>query len=100
MAIPLNTVLPLHVIDASLALELSCFGFIVLANVVWREHHIFALYSLATGALALLGFALYAAENFLGGRVTVKRLAAWSHTLWYMATSLLILRSNLRLSAS
>ena len=98
-AFPLNTVPVLHTIGAALALGLSCFGFVALARLVWAQHRAFALYSLATGVLALLGFALYVGEIYLGGRGTVERLAAWPQTLWYMVTGALILRGRLRPSA-
>ncbi|WP_193335999.1 DUF998 domain-containing protein [Devosia beringensis] len=91
---PLDTNPGLHLIGAVLALGLSCFGFIALARVVWYSHRGFALYSLATGVLALAGFVLYAAEIYLGGRGTVERLAAWPQTLWYMVTGALILRGH------
>ena len=95
----LDTNPALHLFGAVLALGLSCFGFIALARVVWRSHRAFALYSLATGVLALTGFVLYAAEIYLGGRGTVERLAAWPQTLWYMVTGALILSGRLRSSA-
>ena len=91
---PLDANPGLHLIGAVLALGLSCFGFIALARVVWHSHRSFALYSLATGVLALAGFVLYAAEIYLGGRGTVERLAAWPQTLWYMVTGALILRGH------
>lgn len=96
---PLDTVPLLHVIGAALALGLACFGFILMGRVVWRTHSVFALYSLATGVLALTGFVLYAAEVYLGGRGTVERLAAWPQTLWYMVTGALILRGHFTPSA-
>ena len=98
-AFPLDTVPVLHTVGAALALGLSCFGFIALARLIWDRHRVFALYSLATGVLALLGFALYVGEIYLGGRGTVERLAAWPQTLWYMVTGTLILRGRLRPSA-
>ena len=98
-AFPLDTVPMLHTIGAALALGLSCFGFIAMARLVWHQRRAFALYSLATGVLALLGFALYVGDIYLGGRGTVERLAAWPQTLWYMATGALILRGHLRPSA-
>ena len=91
---PLDTVPLLHVIGAALALGLACFGFILMARVLWHTHRAFALYSLATGLLALLGFALYVGEIYLGGRGTVERLAAWPQTLWYMVTGALILAGH------
>tara|TARA_R110002020_G_scaffold50908_18_gene144328 strand:+ start:2605 stop:3282 length:678 start_codon:yes stop_codon:yes gene_type:complete len=91
---PLDTMPVLHLVGAVLALGLSCFGFIALARVVWHSHRAFALYSLATGLLALTGFLLYAGEIYLGGRGTVERLAAWPQTLWYMVTGALILRGH------
>ncbi len=93
-AFPLDTMPLLHTIGAALALGLSCFGFIAMARLVWARHRTFALYSLATGVLALLGFALYVGEIYLGGRGTVERLAAWPQTIWYMATGALILRGT------
>jgi len=93
-AFPLDTVPLLHTIGAALALGLSCFGFVAMARLLWHRHPAFALYSLATGVLALLGFALYVGEIYLGGRGTVERLAAWPQTLWYMATGALILRGT------
>ena len=91
---PLDTVPLLHVIGAALALGLACFGFILMARVLWHTHRAFALYSLATGLLALIGFALYVGEIYLGGRGTVERLAAWPQTLWYMVTGALILAGH------
>ena len=96
---PLDTVPLLHVIGAALALGLACFGFMLMARVVWQTHRAFALYSLVTGVLALTGFVLYAAEIYLGGRGTVERLAAWPQTLWYMVTGALILRGHFKPSA-
>jgi len=99
-AFPLDTVPAMHVIGAALALGLACFGFMLMAKVVWQTHRAFAIYSLTTGVLALLGFVLYVAEIYLGGRGTVERLAAWPQTLWYIVTGALILRGKLRFSAS
>jgi len=99
-AFPLDTIPALHVIGAILALGLACFGFILMAKVVWHHHRAFAIYSLATGVVALFGFVLYAAEIYLGGRGTVERLAAWPQTIWYIVTGALILRGKLRFSAS
>jgi hypothetical membrane protein len=96
---PLDTIPAMHVLGAALALGLACFGFILMARLVWHQHRAFALYSLATGVLALLGFTLYAAEIYLGGRGTVERLAAWPQTIWYMVTGTLILRGYFRPSA-
>ncbi|MGV8854819.1 MAG: DUF998 domain-containing protein [Devosia sp.] len=96
---PLDTVPALHVFGAALALGLACFGFIAMAAVVWHSHRRFALYSLATGVLALLGFILYVSGIYLGGRGTVERLAAWPQTLWYMITGALMLRGYFRPSA-
>ena len=89
---PLNVFLPLHMIGAVLSLGVACFGFFLLGAVVWREYRAFAIYTIATGAVALLGFVLYVAEIYLGGRGTIERVAAWPHTIWYIATGVLILR--------
>lgn len=88
---PLDVSLPMHMIGAGLALGLACFGFCFLGAAVWRTHRAFAVYSVATGVVALVGFGLYVGEIYIGGRGTVERVAAWPQTLWYMATGALIL---------
>ncbi|MET3925364.1 hypothetical protein [Devosia sp. 2618] len=92
---PLNVILPLHMLGAVLSLGIACFGFFLLGVIVWKQHRTFALYTIATGAIALLGFVLYVAEIYLGGRGTIERVAAWPHTIWYVVTGLLILRGRL-----
>lgn len=88
---PLNVVLPLHMLGAVLSLFVACFGFLLLAWLLRRRHPTFALYTAATGGIALVGFVLYVLEIYLGGRGTIERVAAWPHTIWYMVTGALIL---------
>jgi hypothetical membrane protein len=97
---PLDVSVPLHTLGAALALGLACFGVCLLGTAVWRTHRLFAIYSLATGVIALLGFVLYVAEMYVGGRGTIERVAAWPQTLWYMVTGALILAGYFRISAS
>lgn len=96
---PLDTVLPLHMIGATLALFVACFGFLALSRVIWTSYRGFALFTLATGLVTLAAFILYVAGIYPGGRGTIERVAAWPHTIWYMATGVLILRGYFRPSA-
>lgn len=99
--IPLNVSLPLHATGAVLALFVACFGIMMMGAIVWRTNRAFAIYSLATGLIAMSAFALYALEIHLGtGRGILERVAAWPHTVWYMVTGALILRGQFRLSAA
>ncbi|MDB5612914.1 MAG: hypothetical protein JWQ22_567 [Devosia sp.] len=90
---PLDVSLPMHMLGALLALFVAGFGMLAMAGVLWRSHRGFAIYTLATGAITLVAFVLYALEIYLGlGRGIMERLAAWPHTLWYMVAGVLILR--------
>lgn len=90
---PLNVFLPLHMAGAVLALLVAGLGMLALGTVLRRNHRGFALYTLATGAITLAAFMLYALEIYLGlGRGIMERIAAWPHTIWYMAAGTLILR--------
>lgn len=90
---PLDVSLPPHMIGAVLALFVAGFGMLAMARVLWSSHRGFAIYTLATGALTLLAFVLYALEIDLGlGRGIMERIAAWPHTLWYIVAGALILR--------
>lgn len=97
---PLNTILPLHMFGAVLSLGVACFGFFLLAAVLWRHRRTFALYTLATGIMTLGAFVLYVLEIYVGGRGTIERVAAWPHTVWYMATGALILGGYFKSSAA
>lgn len=97
---PLDVSLPMHTLGAGLALGLACFGFFLVAAAVRRPYPAYAVYSLATGGIALLGFVLYVAEIYLGGRGTIERVAAWPQTLWYMVTGALIVTGYLKPSVS
>ena len=97
---PLDVALPLHMIGAALALGLACFGFCLLGIAAKNTYPTFAIYSFVTGAIALLGFALYVSGFYFGGRGTMERIAAWPQTIWYMTTGALILAGYLRPSAS
>ncbi|KKC39228.1 hypothetical protein WH87_03065 [Devosia epidermidihirudinis] len=92
---PLNAVLPLHMLGATLSLGIACFGFFLLGAVLWRTHRPFALYTIATGAIALVAFLLYVAGIYPFGRGTIERVAAWPHTIWYIVTGFLILSGDL-----
>lgn len=97
---PLNVSMAMHTAGAVLALFVACFGIALMAGVVWQAHRTFALYSLATAAIGLAAFVLYALELYLGiGRGTMERIAAWPHTIWYIVTGALILRGYFRPSA-
>lgn len=90
---PLDVSLPMHMIGAILALFVAGFGMLAMAAVLWRVRRGFAIYTLATGAITLVAFVLYALELYLGlGRGIMERIAAWPHTVWYMITGALILR--------
>ncbi|UJW86119.1 DUF998 domain-containing protein [Devosia sp. SL43] len=98
---PLNVFLPLHMVGAILALFVAGFGMLAMGTVLWRDYRAFATYTLATGAVTLLAFILYALEIYLGlGRGVMERIAAWPHTIWYMVAGALILRGYFRPSAS
>ena len=90
---PLDASLPMHMIGAVLALFVAGFGMLAMAGVLWTRFRGFAIYTLATGAITLIAFALYALEIYLGlGRGVMERIAAWPHTVWYMVAGGLILR--------
>lgn len=92
---PLDQNLGLHMFGATLALGIACLGFLVLARVLWPTRRSLALYTLATGSITLLAFLLYVAGVDFGlGKGTLERVAAWPHTIWYMATGMLILRGH------
>lgn len=91
---PLNVFLPLHMFGAVLSLGVACFGFFLLGAVLWRTQRTFALYTIATGALALAAFILYVAGIYPFGRGAIERIAAWPHTIWYIVTGFLILRGR------
>jgi hypothetical membrane protein len=98
---PLDVSLPMHMIGATLALFVACFGIMLMGAIHWRTHRGFAAYSLATGAICLAAFVIYVMEIYLGlGRGTMERIAAWPHTVWYIVTGVLILRGYFRPSAS
>lgn len=92
---PLNAVLPLHMLGATLSLGIACFGFFLLGAILRRTHRPFALYTIATGAIALVAFLLYVAGIYPFGRGTIERVAAWPHTTWYIVTGFLILSGRL-----
>jgi len=90
---PLDVSLPMHMIGAILALFVAGFGMLAMARVLWHRHRGFAIYTLATGAITLIAFVLYALELYLGlGRGVMERIAAWPHTIWYVVAGTLILR--------
>lgn len=90
---PLDVSLPMHMIGAILALFVAGFGMLAMAFALWRNHRGFAIYTLATGAITLVAFVLYALEFYLGlGRGVMERIAAWPHTIWYVVAGTLILR--------
>lgn len=90
---PLDVSLSMHIIGAILALFVAGFGMLAMSAVVWRQFRGFAIYTLATGAITLVAFVLYALEIYLGvGRGIMERIAAWPHTLWYIVAGALILR--------
>lgn len=90
---PLDVSLPMHMIGAILALFVAGFGMLAMAFALWRDHRSFAIYTLATGAITLVAFVLYALEFYLGlGRGVMERIAAWPHTIWYVVAGTLILR--------
>lgn len=92
---PLDVSLPMHMIGAILALFVAGFGMLAMSVVLWRDHRGFALYTLATGAVTLVAFVLYALEIYLGiGRGVMERIAAWPHTAWYVVAGTLILRGH------
>ncbi|KKC34746.1 DUF998 domain-containing protein [Devosia psychrophila] len=90
---PLDISLPMHIVGAILALFVAGFGMLAMSAALWRRYRGFAVYTLATGAITLVAFVLYALEIYLGlGRGTMERIAAWPHTLWYIVAGGLILR--------
>ena len=92
---PLDMSLPMHMIGAILALFVAGFGMLAMSAVLWRQFRGFAIYTLATGAITLVAFVLYALEIYLGlGRGIMERIAAWPHTIWYVVTGALILRGH------
>lgn len=98
---PLDVSLPMHMLGATLALFVACFGIMLMGAIHWRTHRAFAVYSIATGAICLAAFVIYVMEIYLGlGRGTMERIAAWPHTVWYIVTGILILRGYFRPSAA
>lgn len=92
---PLDVSLPLHMAGAILALFVAGFGMLALGVVLWQPYRGFAIYTLATGAVTIVAFILYALEIYLGlGRGIMERIAAWPHTVWYMVAGTLILRGH------
>lgn len=92
---PLDVSLPMHMVGAILALFVAGFGMLALGAVLWPKFRGFAIYTLATGAITLVAFVLYALELYLGlGRGTMERIAAWPHTIWYVVSGTLILRGH------
>lgn len=97
---PVDVFLEGHLAGAMLTLFVACLGILLVAMVLWDSHRAFALYSIATGVISLAAFGAYILEFYLGlGRGTIERIGAWSHTIWYVAAGVLILRGSLRPSA-
>ncbi|WEK06269.1 MAG: DUF998 domain-containing protein [Candidatus Devosia phytovorans] len=88
---------PLHTVGAILALCVAGFGMLALAGAFWRPFRKFAIYTLATGVVTLVGFVLYGLNIHLGiGGGTMERIAAWPHTIWYVVAGALILRGHFK----
>jgi hypothetical protein len=89
---PVDVFLAGHIAGAMLTLFVACLGIILLGIVTWPANRAFALYAVTTGLVSLIAFGFYALELYLGlGRGVIERIAAWSHTIWYMVTGALIL---------
>lgn len=90
---PVDIYMEGHLAGAVLTLFVACLGILAMGSITWRSDRLFSIYSIATAAVSLLASGLYLLELYFGiGRGTMERIAAWSHTVWYMATGLMILR--------
>jgi hypothetical membrane protein len=97
---PVDLFLEGHLAGAMLTLFVACLGILLMASVLWSTNRGFAIYSIATGVLSLAAFGFYILEFYLGiGRGTIERIGAWSHTIWYVAAGMLILRGYFKTAA-
>ena len=96
-AFPENTIGWAHQSGAFLALGIGNLSLIILALALHSVRRSFRVYTLATGAVALLAFVLFAFGIHLGfGPGTVERVASYPQTIWLIFFGLYMTSSHLR----
>ena len=96
-AFPENTIGWVHQSGAFLALGIGNLSLIILALALHSVRRSFRVYTLATGAVALLAFVLFAFGIHLGfGPGTVERIASYPQTIWLIFFGLYMTSSHLR----
>ena len=84
---------PIHIAGAILHFVVGAPGIVLLGLSQRNLRPGMALFSVLLGSLGFLAFLLYGGEVYLGlGRGGMERLAAYSTTLWMIATGAVVLR--------
>ncbi len=92
---PENTVASLHVFGAILGLGVGNIAIVVIGLALKTIHPLLRYYSIATGIICLLAFALFASDYYLGlGRGGIERVASYPFAVWMAVFGAYHLRRN------
>ena len=94
---PENTIGGLHHLGAFLALGVGNLSLIIIAMALHRVRHSFRIYTIVSGAISLLAFALFALGIQFGlGAGTIERVASYPQTIWLILFGVYMTGSHLR----
>jgi hypothetical membrane protein len=94
---PLDVNSGLHSLGALVYFTLANIGLVVLGSAALRRSRGFGIATIATGAVSLAGFVLFASQTYLGlGRGTMERIAGYPSIIWFIVAGVLLIQAAQR----